>query len=97
MAQLHSTLRNDWPAFLKVVTDEKGVLLALFNAERLSSERRADLREYMNRLQNTHPTAAEFGLNRDPTRWGAVLPGVPAAAGVEGVDDQVVYALRPPW
>lgn len=28
---------------------------------------------YMNRLMNTHPAAIEFGLNRDPARWGKFM------------------------
>lgn len=92
--QLHRALQADWPSYLRVHTDERGVLLAAFAAERLSAERRADLHEYMNRLLSTHPAAAEFGLNRDPSRWGTVQTGeVGSAAGVS----VLLYALRPPW
>ena len=92
--QLLKTLRADWPSFMKISLDERGVLLASFAADRLSHERRADLHNYMNRLLNTHPVAAEFGLNRDPARWGVVLAG--AQHGPDNLAP-LVYALRPPW
>jgi len=95
-------LRSDWPSFLQIQLDERGVLLALFNADRLDAERRADLHSYMNRLVSTHPASAEFGLNRDPMRWGALVPLMPApdADGVQAASapsQALVYALRPPW
>lgn len=42
-AQLVKTLRADLPSFVRVVLDERGVLLCLFAAERLNAERRTDL------------------------------------------------------
>jgi len=81
-AQLVKTLRADLPSFVRVVLDERGVLLCLFAAERLNAERRTDLHAYMNRLLKTHPMSTEFGLQREPTRWGvaASVPGDPVAA-----------------
>ena len=90
-SQLVRTLRSDWPSFLRVLPDERGVLCAQFASERLSVERRADLHGYMNRLLNTHPAAAEFGLNRDPSRWGIQQPAADDSPAC------LVYALRPPW
>lgn len=91
-AQLMSTLRSDWSSFLSVTTDERGVVLALFAADRLNAERRADLHDYMNRLLSTHPATAEFGLNREAARWGATISAIEA-----GGPAQLVFALRPPW
>ena len=61
------------------------MLLALFEGDRLDDERRYDLHTYMNRLLSAHPAAIEFGLQRDPTRWGApysppIAPSADAAA-----------------
>ena len=94
-AAIQRTLRADWPSFVKVAIDERGVLLACFAVERLSSERRTDLHAYMNRLLNTHPASAEFGLNREPTRWGVVPTG--PQYNPESNPAPVMYALRPPW
>lgn len=91
--QLLQTLRSDWPSFLRVATDERGVVLAIFAADKLTPERRADLHDYMNRLLTVHPAASEFGLNREAARWGALLPAVEATA----TPAQLVFALRPPW
>ena len=105
--QLVRTLRADWPSFRKVSIDERGCLLAVFAAEKLSTERRSDLHAYMNRLLNTHPAAAEFGLNRDPSRWGvltapASIVSSSAVSAAEGgaspvAPSPLVYGLRPPW
>ena len=54
-AQLLKTLRADWPSFVRVGWDVRGLLIASFAAERLSSDRRSDLHAYMNRLLNQHP------------------------------------------
>lgn len=98
--QLLRTLRADWPSFRRVSIDERGCLLAVFAAEKLSAERRSDLHAYMNRLLNTHAAAAEFGLNRDPSRWGAVpapsSSGSPDG-GASSAPSPLVYAFRPPW
>ena len=94
---MQRTLRADWPQFVKLVLDERGVLLACFAAERLSAERRADLHEYMNRLLHTHPAAAEFGVSRDPGRWGCLLPAPAPADGAPPAPAPLVYARRPPW
>jgi hypothetical protein len=91
-AQLLKTLRADWPSFVRVAWDVRGLLLASFAAERLSTDRRNDLHAYMNRLLTTHPASAEFSLNREPTQWGVVQLG-----GGEGNPALIVYALRPPW
>ena len=80
--QLTLALRADWSPFLKIAVDERGVLLALFASEGVTQERKADLHAYMNRLLTTHPTSTEFGLNRDPSRWGAML--VPPLHGPGG-------------
>jgi hypothetical protein len=93
-AQITHALRADWPSFLRVSADERGTLLAAFAAERLSAERRRDLHDYMNRLMLTHPLAAEFALNRDPTCWGVARTGEQGSTAGVAV---VLYALRPPW
>jgi hypothetical protein len=100
-SQLRSTLRSDWPSFVRMAVDERGVLLALFDAERLNEERRADLHAYMNRMVKTHPAAIDFGIARDNSRWGSFAPSEVLNGG-EGEGGQpegarVVYALRPPW
>ena len=57
----------------------------------------------MNRLLKTHPAAAEFGLNRDPIRWGvastSASPAIPGSSepSAAGFIPPIVYALRPPW
>lgn len=79
---------------MRVFFDERGILVACFDAERLNADRRLDLHEYMNRLLNTHAAAAEFGLSRDSSRWGCVH-AVPLAPDLESAP--LVYALRPPW
>jgi len=96
-AAVFKTLQHDWPSFLRVDTDDRGVLLACFSEERLSSERRADLHVYMNRMLKMDPTLNEYWVTRDPMCWGVVM--------LEGADLQqppvhpppLVYALRPPW
>jgi hypothetical protein len=98
---MKETLREDWPSFLRVETDDRGVLLAHFAGEKLASERRADLSSYMSRLLNTHPASMEFGLQKEPSCWGAVKPADNAArdgsARMREKAENVVYALRPPW
>ena len=103
-SRLSVTLRGDWPSFLKIIEDERGVMHALFDAHRLDTERRADLRMYMKRLINTDNAAIEFGVQRDPTHWGSVEslpPAMPSehaeVEGDDGVKSVVVYAFRPPW
>ena len=41
--------------------------------------------------------ATEFGLTRDPARWGA--PGVGTRQGAVHAESEaaLLYALRPPW
>lgn len=107
--QLTLALRADWNSFQRIVVDERGVLLALFASDNLSQERKRDLHAYMNRFLTTHPTSAEFALNRDPSRWGAALaasanaPSQPAevVAGVlvapASAAPPIAYAFRPPW
>ena len=102
--QLKRSLRSDWPSFAGLQLDERGVIIVLFDAAQLDSERRVNLHEYMNRLLATHPAASEFILQKDPTRWGtpdeladdaealaATLPDEPIRSR------RLVYALRPPW
>ena len=45
----------------------------------------------------THPAAAEFGVSRDPGRWGCLLPAPAPADGAPPAPAPLVYALRPPW
>lgn len=67
------------------------MIVARFQAEKLSDARRADLHAYMNRLLIKHPAANEYGLNRDPTRWGIVKEEPPPNPSL------LIYVLRPPW
>lgn len=50
----------------------------------------------MNRLLSTHPATTEFGVCRDPSRWGAVLASREERRVALAAED-VVYAMRPPW
>jgi len=101
--QLRHELRSNQPSFLRIDIDERGVLLALFNAKGMNEGRRADLHSYLNRVISTHPACAEFGLTRDPTRWGAPAPQnmsalLPADDDTGGIGaETLIYALRPPW
>jgi hypothetical protein len=134
MNSLRKTLRADWgQAFVRVTSDERGVLLLLFAGERLPAERahkraperkrhaptrrgpmlararadglrrpwrvaaagRADLHMYMNRLLSTHPVSSDFGVQREPSRWGVVQP--PKGEARAAASEDIVYALRPPW
>ena len=87
--QLHRTLLIDWQqCYRGLVVDQRGMLLAAFETGGLGVERRADLHTYMNRILAKHPSAVEFGITRDASRWGTLFAGS---------HDRLVYAFRPPW
>lgn len=102
-ASLTARLRADVPRFRRLATDERGCLLALFAVDTLHGADALDagLREYMGHLLETHPASHEFGLLRDPTRWGSVeRAGTPQSNGggsTSSTSRTLVYALRPPW
>eukprot|EP00964_Phaeocystis_antarctica_P102272 scaffold67635_cov72-Phaeocystis_antarctica.AAC.2 len=56
----------------------------------LLHRRRGELRSYLNRFLEHNACCAEFGLVRDPSRWG-----VPHATA-EGTP-LLLFAVRPPW
>ena len=99
-ADLQARLKKDWPSFIAIRTDERGIILACFAAERLDHERRRDLRTYMNRLLTTHPACTEYCLMKEPTRWGVVLdddPDPPQQQLLYVEPPRLLYAFRPPW
>ena len=60
------------------------------NYSPLLHRRRGELRSYLNRFLEHNACCAEFGLVRDPSRWG-----VPHATA-EGTP-LLLFAVRPPW
>jgi len=105
--QLKRSLRSDWPSFMGIGLDERGVLMVAFDSEQLDGERHADLHTYMGRMLDMHPASREFNLQKDPTRWGVIvaavelaeMPPVGASVPSEAVrnSERIIYALRPPW
>ena len=98
-AELLASLKNDWPSFTTLKTDARGIILACFEAERVSPDRRRDLHAYMNRLLTTHPACNTYGLMREPTRWGLVVDVEPPKPEpwMNTEPPPLVYAFRPPW
>ena len=86
---VHRALRADWRhIYRRTTVDGHGFLQLLF--EPLPEQRRGELRSYLNRFLEHNACCAEFGLVRDPSRWG-----VPHATA-EGAP-LLLFAVRPPW